>query len=227
MAKPPPLDALVDRLGRDVDPDLLDRALTHPSAATPARPHYQRLEFLGDRVLNLLVAEALLHRFPDEPEGRLAPRLNELVRKETCAAIAGEIGLGAHLRLDRAESRGGGRRRVTILADAMEAVIAAVWLDGGAEAARETVLRLWGPRIDAQGSVAPQDAKTALQEWAQARGMAPPTYAMLDRSGPDHAPRFTVEARLSDGAAEAAAAPTKRAAEQAAAAALLERLAHG
>ncbi len=226
MAKPPPLDRLFEALGRRVDPELMDRALTHPSAATPARPHYQRLEFLGDRVLNLLIAEALHQRRPDEPEGRLAPRLNELVRKETCAEVAAEIGLGPHLRLDRAESRGGGRKRVTILADAMEAVIAAVWLDGGVEAARETVLRLWGARLDAQGADAPQDAKTALQEWAQARGMTPPTYAVLDRRGPDHAPRFTVEARLADGAAEAAEAPTKRAAEQAAAAALLERV-HG
>jgi ribonuclease-3 len=221
------LEPLFAALGREVDPALLDRALTHPSAATAARPHYQRLEFLGDRVLNLLIAEALLERFPDEPEGRLAPRLNELVRRETCAEIAREIELGAHLRLDRAEARGGGRRRETILADAMEAVIAALWLDGGPEAARAAVLRLWGPRIDAQGAAAPQDAKTALQEWAQARGMAPPGYRVVERAGPDHAPRFTVEARLEDGAAETAAAATKRGAEQAAAAALLGRLQDG
>ncbi len=227
MAKPPPLEPLFAALGREVDRTLLDRALTHPSASSPARPHYQRLEFLGDRVLNLLIAEALFRQFPDEAEGALALRLNDLVRKETCAEIAGEIGLGEHLRLERAEARAGGRRRVTTLADAIEAVLAAVYLDGGEAAARETVARLWGPRIAAQGAVAPQDSKTTLQEWAQARGMGQPRYETLRRDGPDHAPRFTVAARLSDGAEAVAEAPSKRAAEQAAAALLLEQVTHG
>ena len=227
MAKPPPLDPLFEALGRRVDPALMDEALTHRSAATPARRDNQRLEFLGDRVLNLVVAEALFARHPDAAEGALAPRYNALVRKETCAEIAQEIDLGRHLRLDRAESRGGGRRRATILADAMEAVIAAVWLDGGPEAARAVVLRLWGPRIAEQGPAAPQDAKTALHEWAMARGLPPPRYEIVDRRGPDHAPRFTVQARTGDGAAETAEADSKRRAEQAAAAALLARIGHG
>ncbi|TVQ54195.1 MAG: ribonuclease III [Rhodobacteraceae bacterium] len=224
MARPPALARLFDRLGRAVDPELMEAALTHPSAGSPARPDYERLEFLGDRVLMLVIAEALLERWPDAREGDLAPRLNALVRKETCAEIAAEIGVGEHLRLDRSEARTGGRTRLSILGDAMEAVIAAVYLDKGLEAARAVVLRHWGPRMAAQGAVAPRDAKTALQEWAQARGMAPPAYVTVGREGPDHAPTFTVEARLADGRLGVATAGAKRAAEQAAAAALLERI---
>jgi ribonuclease-3 len=227
MAKAPPLAALFARLGRPVAADLIETALTHPSAASPARPDYQRLEFLGDRVLNLVIAEALTARFPDEDEGRLAPRLNALVRKEACAEVAAEIGLGDHLRMERSEARAGGRRRLTILGDAMEAVIAAVYLDGGLDAARETVLRFWTPRIAAQGAAAPAEPKSALQEWAAARGMPPPDYVEVARSGPPHAPVFTVEARLRDGAAAKASAGSKREAEKAAAAALLGELGHG
>jgi ribonuclease III len=227
MAKAPPLAALFARLGRPVATDLIETALTHPSAASPARPDYQRLEFLGDRVLNLLIAEALAARFPDEDEGRLAPRLNALVRKETCAEVAAEVGLGEHLRMERSEARAGGRRRMTILGDAMEAVIAAVYLDGGLDAARETVLRFWTPRIAAQGATAPAEPKSALQEWAAARGMPPPDYAEVARSGPPHALRFTIEARLSDGRSARAEAGSKREAEKAAAATLLGELDHG
>jgi ribonuclease-3 len=226
VAAGPDPSALAARLGRAVDRALLDEALTHPSAASPARPDYQRLEFLGDRVLMLVIAEALLDRWPDEDEGRLAPRLNELVRKETCAEVAADIGLGAHLRLDHGEARSGGRKRVTILADAMEAVIAAVYRDGGLDAARETILRLWGPRIDAQGA-APREPKSALQEWAEGRGLPKPAYAVVAQSGPDHAPEFTVEARLDTGEAARGAARSKREAEKIAAAALLARLGAG
>jgi ribonuclease-3 len=148
------------------------------------------------------------------------------VRKETCAEIAAEIGLGPHLRLERAEAKAGGRKRLTTLADAMESVLAAVYLDGGLCAARDMVAMLWGPRMAAQGKAAPQDSKTALQEWAQARGMGPPRYETLNREGPDHAPRFTVAARLGDGAEASATASSKRAAEQAAASLLLERVTH-
>ena len=223
MARPPRLDELFAKLGREVDPALIDEALTHPSASSAARADYQRLEFLGDRVLNLVVAEALVRGRPGESEGKLAPRLNALVRKETCAEIAEEIGLGAHLRLERSESRSGGRKRVSNLGDAMEAVLGAIYLDQGHAAAQETVLRLWGARIENQGA-APQDAKTALQEWAQARAMPPPLYVEIARIGPDHAPLFTVEARLANGEVASAQAPSKRAAEQAAAADLLARL---
>jgi ribonuclease-3 len=220
-AKP---DRLFRRLGHAISPALLDEALTHPSAASAARPHYQRLEFLGDRVLGLVVAEALHARFPDEPEGGLAQRLNALVRRETVASVAADLDLGGHLRLAQSESKAGGRRRDTILCDAMEALIAALFLEHGLDAARETILRLWASRIDEVDALAPQDAKSAVQEWAQARGMAPPEYRAIARGGPDHAPRFTVEARLENGLTADATAGSKRAAEQAAATTLLGKL---
>ena len=214
--------ALAERLGVPVAPTpRLAAALTHPSAA--AREDNQRLEFLGDRVLGLTIAEALFARYPQAPEGDLAHRFNALVRKETCAEVAAELGLGPMLRLGKSESLAGGRRKTAILGDAMEAVIAALHLDLGPEAARAAVLTAWGPRLD-RVEAAPTDAKTALQEWAQARGQRPPVYVEEGRSGPDHAPVFTVAARLADGSEARAAAPSKRAAQQAAAAALLKRL---
>jgi len=216
------LAAFETRLGhRFSDPSLLVRALTHPSIASEARPDNQRLEFLGDRVLGLVIAEALLAADETAAEGALAPRLNALVRKETCADIAREVDLGAVLRLGRSETMSGGRRKTALLGDGMEAVIAAVYLDGGYGAAQALVLRLWGNRIEAVESDA-RDAKTALQEWAQARGEAPPAYVEIAREGPDHAPRFTIEARLADGRTAAATATSKRAAEQSAAKALLD-----
>ncbi|GMG80967.1 ribonuclease III [Paralimibaculum aggregatum] len=218
------LTAFAERIGhRFADPELLETALTHPSAGSPARPDNQRLEFLGDRVLGLVIAEALLEAYPKEAEGGLAPRLNALVRREALAEIAEEIGLGPEIRLGRSESMSGGRRKAAILADAMEAVIAAVYLDGGFAAAREAVLGLWAPRIRAVRA-APVDAKTKAQEWAQARGLAPPVYTALSRTGPDHAPRFTVEAALQTGARAEGTAASKKAAEQAAAEALLAAL---
>jgi ribonuclease-3 len=205
------------------DPALLEQAVTHPSATSPARPDNQRLEFLGDRVLGLIVAEALLAAYPGEAEGALAPRFNALVRGETLAEIAVEIGLGEFLRLGRSEATGGGRKKKAILADAMEAVIAALFLDGGMAAAQHFVLARWQGRIEAQDE-APMDAKTRLQEWAQGRGMAPPAYVVTGREGPDHAPRFTIEARLESGETTAGQASSKKQAEQVAAAALLARL---
>jgi ribonuclease-3 len=219
--------AFLKALGHDfAEPALLEEALTHPSAGGPARPDNQRLEFLGDRVLGLCVAEALFDAYPAEAEGTLAPRLNALVRRETLAEIADEIGLGQHLRLGRSENVSGGRRKKAILADAMEAVIAALYLDGGQEAARRFIRRHWEARMRA-ASTAPQDAKTRLQEWAQARGQTPPGYRTVARSGPDHAPRFTIEASLASGETATAEAETKKTAEQAAARALLDRLAGG
>jgi ribonuclease-3 len=202
-------------------PELLIEALTHPSRGGAA--HNQRLEFLGDRVLGLVIAEALLAQDPHAAEGDLAPRLNALVRKETCAEVAQAVDLGAALRLGRSETLSGGRRKTALLGDAMEAVIAAVYRDAGLDAARALVLRLWGPRIAAAQAQAP-DAKTALQEWAQARGLRPPDYLDLAREGPDHAPLFSVEARLEDGRAARGVAPSKRAAQQRAAEALLAAL---
>ena len=215
------------RLGHDfARPELLVEALTHASLGAAGRADNQRLEFLGDRVLGLVLAEALLEADTAAREGDLAPRFNALVRKETCAAVAREIALGDVLRLGRSETLSGGRRKEALLADAMEAVIAAVYLDGGFFKAREIVRRHWARRIGAVEEDA-RDAKTALQEWAQARGQPPPSYVTVARQGPDHAPRFTVEARLQDGAAAREEARTKRAAEQAAARTLLGRLEEG
>jgi ribonuclease-3 len=202
---------------------LLVRALTHPSIATPARPDNQRLEFLGDRVLGLVMAEALLMADKAASEGQLAPRFNALVRKETCAEVARELGLGDVLRLGRSEMLSGGRRKEALLGDAMEAVIAAVYRDAGFEAAKALVLRLWGDRVGRVKADA-RDPKTALQEWAQARGLPPPSYIELSREGPPHQPVFTIAARLSTGEQDQATAGSKRQAEQAAARALLARM---
>jgi ribonuclease-3 len=218
------LSAFAARLGHDfADPALLVEAVTHASMSAPTRPDNQRLEFLGDRVLGLVMAEALLSADTSAAEGALAPRFNALVRKETCAAVAREIGLGDVLRLGRSEMMSGGRRKEALLADALEALIASVYLDGGFAPAKALVLRLWGDRISSVQEDA-RDAKTALQEWAQARGQLPPAYVELGREGPDHAPVFTIEARLADGTAARARAASKRQAEQAAAKALLDRL---
>jgi len=212
---------LAARLGHDfARPDLLIEALTHPSMGGA---HNQRLEFLGDRVLGLVIAEALLAQDAGAAEGTLAPRLNALVRKETCAELAAAVDLGAGLRLGRSEMLSGGRRKTALLGDAMEAVIAAVYLDAGLDAARAVILRHWEPRIAAAKAQA-RDAKTALQEWAQARGWPPPEYVDLAREGPDHAPEFSVEVRLQDGQAAQARAASKRAAQQRAAEALLATL---
>ena len=210
------------RLGHDfAQPELITRALTHSSLSSSTRPDNQRLEFLGDRVLGLVMAEAVLRHDSAAKEGQLAPRFNALVRKETCADVAREIDLGSVLRLGKSEMSTGGRRKTALLGDAMEAVIAAVYMDGGFDAAQAVVLRLWGDRVASVADDA-RDAKTALQEWAQARGMAPPVYSEIGRSGPDHAPVFRVEARLSDGTVMEAEGRVKRQAEQAAARALLD-----
>lgn len=218
------IEAFMDRLGhRFTKPDLLLRALTHSSIGSATRPHNQRLEFLGDRVLGLTLAEALFSADKAATEGQLAPRFNALVRKETCADVARQIGLGEVLKLGRSEMMSGGRRKEALLGDAMEAVIAAVFVDAGFDVARRLVLRLWGDRIGQVDDDA-RDPKTALQEWAQARGLQPPTYTTIEREGPDHAPVFTIEVRLTSGDTECARAGSKRLAEQAAARALLERL---
>ncbi len=204
-------------------PDLLNRSVTHASMSSANRDDNQRLEFLGDRVLGLVMAEALLALDPSATEGQLAPRFNALVRKETCADVAREIDLGKVLKLGRSEMISGGRRKQALLGDAIEAVIAAVYLDGGFDAAKSLVLRLWGKRVTRVKEDA-RDAKTALQEWAQARGYPPPKYVQINRSGPDHAPVFTIAAQLENGAEAQATAPSKRAAEQAAATKLLARM---
>jgi len=216
--------AFSGRLGHHFTrPELLARALTHASIASRNRPDNQRLEFLGDRVLGLVMAETLLTADTGATEGQLAPRYNALVRKETCAEIARNIGLGDVLRLGRSEMLTGGRRKETLLGDAMEAVLAAVYLDGGIEAARAVILRHWAARLESVELDA-RDPKTALQEFVQARGEGPPAYTEIRREGPPHAPLFTIEVRLADGMAQSATAGSKRQAEQAAARALLDQL---
>ncbi|MBN8186867.1 ribonuclease III [Salipiger thiooxidans] len=227
MKRSAEIAALEQRLGhRFADPERLRRALTHSSMSAPGREDNQRLEFLGDRVLGLVMAEALLSEDRGASEGQLAPRFNALVRKEACAEVAREIDLGAALKLGRSEMMSGGRRKMALLGDAMEAVIAAVYLDAGFGTAKALVLRLWGDRI-ARVEEDARDAKTSLQEWAQARGMAPPSYTEVAREGPDHAPVFTIEARLENGAAARATAGSKRKAEQQAASGLLDKVTNG
>ncbi|WP_037311123.1 ribonuclease III [Ruegeria halocynthiae] len=218
------IKAFQQRLGYEfADPELLVRALTHGSVSSTTRPDNQRLEFLGDRVLGLVMATALLEADKKASEGQLAPRFNALVRKEACADVARQIDLGAVLKLGRSEMLSGGRRKQALLGDAMEAVIAAIYRDAGFEAAGDVILALWGDRIHTVEDDA-RDAKTALQEWAQARGQKPPSYVEVKRSGPDHAPIFTIAARLQDGTEAQATAGSKRQAEQAAARAMLDRL---
>ncbi|WP_407494205.1 ribonuclease III [Pseudooceanicola sp. MF1-13] len=212
------------RIGHEfARPELLVRAVTHSSVSSPTRDDNQRLEFLGDRVLGLVMAEALLAKDRGASEGQLAPRFNALVRKETCADVARVIDIGAVLKLGRSEQMSGGRRKQALLGDAMEAVIAAVYLDAGFDVARDMILRLWGDRITTVDADA-RDAKTALQEWAQGRGLPPPVYAEVGREGPDHAPVFKIEARLQSGEKAVAVAGSKRNAEQAAAKALMDQL---
>ena len=220
------LQGLEARIGHQfAKPELLIEAVTHASMSSATRSDNQRLEFLGDRVLGLVMAEALLAADTDAPEGTLAPRFNALVRKETCADVARDIGLGDVLRLGRSEMMSGGRRKLALLGDAVEAVIAAVYLDAGFEVARAMIVRLWGTRIGRVEADA-RDAKTALQEWAQARGLTPPSYTETARTGPDHAPEFTIEVKLETGEVACATARSKREAQQAAAKALLAHLEH-
>ena len=218
------LNAFSQRLGYSfAQPETLIRAVTHSSIVSPHRDDNQRLEFLGDRVLGLVMAEALLKADPSAPEGLLAPRYNALVRREACADVAREIDLGAVLKLGRSEMMSGGRRKLALLGDGMEAVIAAVYKDAGFEVAQSMILRLWGQRIH-QVEEDARDPKTALQEYVQARRQSPPSYVQVARTGPDHQPIFTIAVRLEDGTEEQASAGSKRLAEQAAAKALLARL---
>jgi len=204
------------------DRSLAEMALTHPS--TEGEAHYQRLEFLGDRVLGLAIARWLYDTFPSEPEGHLNRRLAALVRRERLAQIAGEIGLGPLVRM-AGPSAGGEAEGLTtaVLADVCEAVIGAMYLDGGLGPVERFIRRHWKQALEA-GPSAYRDAKTALQEWAQARGHGLPTYRQLGRTGPDHAPRFEIEAVIDGAGTATGTGATKRAAEQAAAARLLEDL---
>ena len=218
------LKDLCTRLGHQIArPELLIEATTHSSLSSPTRADNQRLEFLGDRVLALVIAQALLEKDKSASEGMLAPRFNALVRKETCADVAVQIDLGAALKLGRSEMLSGGRKKTAILGDAMEAIIAAVYLDAGFDTAEKLIMRLWDERINSAEEDA-RDPKTTLQEWAQGHKMLPPKYVEIGRAGPDHAPIFEIEAQLSNGLSATANASSKRQAQQMAAAKLLEQV---
>ena len=218
-----PLEALSETLGhRFRRPQLLDEALTHRSASQGGvRFDYERLEFLGDRVLGLVVADLLMEMFPDETEGSLARRFTGLVRREALEEVAALLDLGRFLRLSESEARTGGRDNRGIQADACEAVIGALYLDGGLDAARRFIITNWRPLIAEAGSPA-RDAKTRLQEWAQARKLPLPRYTVVKEAGPSHEPVFTIEVLVKGLKPVRATAGSKRRAEQDAAAALLK-----
>ncbi len=225
MLRPRKFKELETKLGyRFKNPELLERALTHASVrgGKVARFDNERLEFIGDRVLGLAIAEALNGQYPDASEGELARRYNRLVRGEACAKVARNIGLGDHLILSESEADSGGRNKTTILADAAEALLGAVFIDGGFEKARAVVHKLWQDQSEPVPEVA-VDAKSALQEWAQGQGLALPRYTVVARKGPDHAPRFTAEVLISGKAPAQGEGASKRIAEQAAVSALLTR----
>ena len=212
--------SLSEKLGYQFhDEALLRRALTH--AGADSERSNERLEFLGDRVLALVVSENLYLRYPDEDEGALTRRVHALVRWEACAKVGEDVGLWDHLVLTRSESAGG-RARGPIVGSACEAVIAALYLDGGMEAARGFIERQWEKMVADPGADV-RDAKTRLQEWAQARGKdaAAPVYSLKEQEGPDHAPRFVVEARVKGFEPVTGQGGSKRQAEQDAAAKLL------
>jgi len=204
------------------DGALLDRAMTHRSAAQgkTAELSNERLEFLGDRVLGLIMVETLLERFPNTREGDLAPRLNALVSRETCAHIGAELGLGRFLIVDRAERSTGGHEKPSLLSNAAEAVVGAIFVDGGLEKARKFVLKRWAAMLKANLDK-PRDPKSALQEWAQGEGLPAPTYRHDTRSGPDHAPVFTATVHVEGRKPSEGTGPSKQDAERAAARAML------
>lgn len=201
------------------NPALLEDALTHTSLEQPGSTPpvgYERLEFLGDRVLGLVIAALLVERYPDEAEGALARRHAALVQRPALADVARRLNLGDHIRLSEGEASAGGAEKDTILADTLEALIGALYLDGGI-APVETFIHLhWEPLLDSHAEP-PKDPKTALQEWAQARGKSLPAYKVVKRSGPDHAPDFTVRVTVEGAGAAEATASSKREAEKLAA----------
>ena len=217
---------LEDKLGYAFqDRELLDHALTHASAGDGAKKlrHNERLEFLGDRILNLFAAERLMQLYPDDREGELSKRMHGLVNRDACARVARRVGLAPAIRLAAGESKHGGRDNPTILGDACEALLAALYLDAGLERAREVFADIWDPEfrvVDATGVANP---KSELQEWVAARKLPAPRYEVIDRSGPDHAPTFVVELNVAGMAATRATGSSRQDAEKAAAQALLLR----
>ena len=202
------------------DAALFQRALTHGSHSPI---HYERLEFLGDRVLGLIAADWLYALFPDEPEGKLSRRLNAIVSREACAEIGREIKVATHLKLGKQARDDGAVESDNVLGDVVEALIGALFLEGGLPAAQSFVRRAWAERVTGQGQ-APKHPKSALQEWAAANRCRPPVYTTGPRTGPHHAPRFTVTVAIAGKAEASAEGASKQDAETAAAKALLEKL---
>lgn len=208
-----------------LDKDRLRRALTHSSAISPGRrvaESYQRLEFLGDRVLGLVVADLLFQRMPKAKEGELARALNSVVRKETCAAVAIDLDMGPNIFMDKSELRNGGREKPSVLADACEAVIGAIYIDGGFEPAFAFVKSSFSNYLEATNDLQ-VDAKTMLQEWAQGAGLPVPQYVETDRFGPAHSPVFTIAVKIDGYEAISAKGPSKKIAEQSVAEKFLTR----
>lgn len=203
---------------------LLENALTH--ASVQGREQNERLEFLGDRVLGLVVADLLYQAFPDEAEGDMAKRHTGLVQQQALVDIAAEIDLAGYIRLSGGERSAGGAQKDAIIADAMEALIGAIYLDGGYKAAQKMVTHFWTPHLHKQAAP-PEDPKTRLQEWAQQRGLDLPSYDVIAQEGPDHAPVFTVAVHVAGFEPAAGTAQSKRAAEKAAASALLHLIDKG
>ena len=222
------LKALQDAIGyRFKDGALLVRAMTHPSAAAngdAVRDSNQRLEFLGDRVLNLVIAERLMERRKMDSEGELAPRLNRLVKKGACADAVRHLELEPFVLLSDGEEAAGGRARESTLGDACEAIIGAIYQDGGLGPARKFIEKGWAPQF-ASAPAETKDPKTLLQEWAQGHGLPLPDYDVLSRSGPDHEPLYEIEAKVEGRGSAVATGPSKREAERSAAALLLQSLA--
>ncbi len=216
------LASLEEKIGyRFRDRLLLERALTHSSTGDPY--NYERLEFLGDRVLGLVMAHTLFDTFMKESEGGLAKRHSALVQGRTLFTIAAQHKFGDYVIMAASERDAGGADNENILSDALEAVLGAVYLDGGLEAAESLILRLWGDNIHTLNE-APQDPKTELQEWVQARAFPLPEYVIVSQTGPDHAPVFTIEVRVQGAAPVQAEGSSRRQAEKTAARAMLMAL---
>ena len=209
------------------NPQLLEHALTHSSVGEggghKAPADNERLEFLGDRVLGLLVADRLIRDYPEADEGKLSARLHSLVDKSACARVGERLGVGDALRLSAGETKTGGRRKAGVIADAVEAILAAVFRDGGLEAARGVFERAWATEFATPAQPAIVNPKSALQEWAQGQGRPLPTYTVVKRTGSDHAPTFTVEAVVNGYEPATATGKSRQEAEKAAAVALLKR----
>jgi len=215
------LDAFAERLGYQFsDRDLLRQALTHSSVTQRRLKSNERMEFLGDRVLGLILAEMLLETFPAEEEGAIAYRFTALAQRDALATVANTIGIAEVLTLSDGERTSGGLENPGVLADAVEAVIAAIYIDGGLDPAQRFIRAHWAEMMR-EDRRPPKDPKTTLQEWAQGNGLPLPNYRVVEQEGPDHQPVFTVEAEIKGRSSVSGQGNSKRAAEQAAAEAML------